>query len=109
MIVDLVGRRGVRAYRRALAKGGHAVLVGGSFRKLFQAVTLGPLSARFGGKRVSVLAHKPRRADLIELNEMVDSGKVAPVVDRIYPLAEVPDAVRRIAAGESVGKLVISV
>ena len=51
----------------------------------------------------------PTREDLLAFTELVDAGKLTPVIDRSYPLSETPDAIRDLAAGHARGKLVIAV
>jgi NADPH:quinone reductase-like Zn-dependent oxidoreductase len=61
------------------------------------------------GQRLRMLASKPRQDDLQTLRELLEAGKVTPVIDRTYPLAEVPEAIRALEAGHTRGKLVITV
>ncbi len=51
----------------------------------------------------------PKHEDLIVLKELIESGKVAPVIDRHYPLSEVPEAIRYLEEGHARGKVVITV
>jgi NADPH:quinone reductase-like Zn-dependent oxidoreductase len=52
---------------------------------------------------------KPTQEDLVFMKELLDAGKVVPVIDRCYPLPEVPEAIRYLEAGRAQGKVVISV
>jgi NADPH:quinone reductase-like Zn-dependent oxidoreductase len=55
------------------------------------------------------LSPKERREDLLELKELIEAGKVTPVIDRTYPLREVPEAIRYLEQGHARGKVVITV
>jgi NADPH:quinone reductase-like Zn-dependent oxidoreductase len=58
-------------------------------------------------KLVTFIA-KEKHEDLIVLGELIESGKLTPVIDRTYPLAEVPEAIRCLEEGHARGKVVIS-
>jgi NADPH:quinone reductase-like Zn-dependent oxidoreductase len=70
---------------------------------------LGPLLAAGGGKKLGLLIYRPDPRDLGALVELFAAGKVTPVIDRTYPLAETAEALRSIGAGEVCGKVVIAV
>jgi len=108
LILDAAAFRSPLAYRPILASGGAYVLVGGSTARLFQTMLLGPWVRR-SEIRMTVHMSKPNRDDLGVLKGLVEGGAVAPVLDRSYPLAEVPDAIRRLEARRVSGKVVISV
>ncbi len=110
LIVDVVARRSILAYRRALNPGGICVFVGGSTAGIFQAMFLGPLVSRSGSKKMGVVIWKPnRKEDLALLGELFEAGKVVPVIDRRYPLSEVPEALRYLSEEPHLGKIVITV
>jgi NADPH:quinone reductase-like Zn-dependent oxidoreductase len=109
LIVAVGGDRSILDYKRALAPGGRYVMVGGSDRQLFQALLLGPLAFLAGGRTMAVASAKPSPGDLGELCALVEAGAVRPVIDRRYPLAGVPDAIRYLQAGHPRGKVVIEV
>ncbi len=108
LILDAVAYRSVFDYERALRPGGVFVLVGGPWNRAFQLLLLGPLISIFKGKRMSILMLKPNK-DLAYLIELFEAGKVVPVMDRRYPLSEVPEALRYYGEGHSKGKVVITV
>jgi NADPH:quinone reductase-like Zn-dependent oxidoreductase len=68
-----------------------------------------PVLSRFVGQRLRMLASKPRQEDLQTLRELIEAGKLTPVIDRTYPLPEVPEAIRQLEAGHTRGKIVITV
>ena len=56
-----------------------------------------------------MLASKPGQDDLQTLRELIEAGKLTPLIDRTYPLPETPEAIRQLAAGHTRGKLIITV
>ena len=86
------------------------MMVGGSVSTLLQVASLGVLSSRSGGKRIGLNAWKPnKREDLAFLAELFEAGKVVPVIDRRYPLSEVPEALRYLEEEPHLGKIVITI
>ena len=65
--------------------------------------------SRFVGQKLIPYLAKRSKDDLVALTELVEAGKVTPVIDRSYPLSEVPDAIRYLEAGHAQGKVVITV
>jgi NADPH:quinone reductase-like Zn-dependent oxidoreductase len=61
-----------------------------------------------GGKKMGILAYKPNK-DSAFLIDLIEAGKVVPVIDRRYPLSEVPEALRYLGEGHALGKVVITV
>lgn len=106
-ILDFVGNRSVFASRRALAEGGVYQVVGGPARRLLQVLLVGGLISRMGSKHLGVLIARPNSADLEELAGEVLAGRIKPVIDKTFPLAEVPEAMRRLGEERSLGKVVI--
>lgn len=109
LILAANGYHPLAAYRRALRPQGIYVMVGGSTRQMFEALLLGPMLSRRGGQRLTSLLAKPNQADLLVLNDLIDAGQVTPVVDRCYPLHQVPEAIRYLEQGSARGKVVITV
>jgi NADPH:quinone reductase-like Zn-dependent oxidoreductase len=114
LILDTAGHRSLSRLRRALTQGGTLVIVGsegrgrwmGGFDRNLRAVAL----SRVVGQRLRMLGSKPRQDDLQTLRELIEAGKVAPVIDRAYPLDEVPEAIRYLVEGRGgSGKVVITV
>jgi NADPH:quinone reductase-like Zn-dependent oxidoreductase len=68
-----------------------------------------PVLSRFIGQRLRMLASKPNQEDLQVLRELIEAGKLRPLVGRTYPLGEVPEAMRALEAGKTRGKIVITV
>jgi NADPH:quinone reductase-like Zn-dependent oxidoreductase len=113
LILDTAGRRSLSQLRRALTPKGTLVIVGGegAGRWLggFDRNLRAPLLSRFVGQRLRMLASKPRQDDLQTLRELAEAGKLTPLIDRTFPLREVPEAIRLLEAGHTRGKLVITV
>jgi NADPH:quinone reductase-like Zn-dependent oxidoreductase len=74
----------------------------------FSRILPAHLAAPFVPHRISAPTMAPNQADLITLTELIESGKVTPVTDRTYPLAEVPEAIRQFEQGHTRGKIVIT-
>ena len=62
-----------------------------------------------GSKRLTFLLHRPSQQDLVYMKELIEAGKVKPVIDRRYPLSEAAEAIRYYGEGKSRGKVVITV
>jgi len=112
LIFDIAGSRPLSGCRRALAPDGTLVVVGGPggrwiapMGRSVQALVL----TRLGRARMLTFLAEHRREDLVSLAELIDAGKIAPVIDRTFPLAATPDAIRYVEAGHARGKVVITV
>jgi NADPH:quinone reductase-like Zn-dependent oxidoreductase len=113
LILDMAGTRSLSQLRRALTPRGTLVPVGGEgggrwiggVGRSLQALALSP----FVSQTLRPIVALANAADLRFLTELIDAGKVRPVVDRTYPLAGAPDAIRRLHGGAARGKLVIAV
>ena len=108
LILDAAAYRSILAYRRSLSPEGVYVLIGGSVSRLFQVLLLGPWFSMTGNKMGFVMARMNRK-DLVFLKELLEAGKVVPVIDRRYPLSKVADALRYLEEGHARGKVVITV
>jgi NADPH:quinone reductase-like Zn-dependent oxidoreductase len=109
LVVGVNGNRSIFEYRRALKSKGIYVWVGGAFGPIIQALLLGPLLSRMGSKKCRGVLTRPNQADLLVLKELLETGKVVPVIDSCYPLVNVADAVRFLMHGHASGKVVITV
>jgi NADPH:quinone reductase-like Zn-dependent oxidoreductase len=112
LVVDLVGNRSLRALRRALTPDGTLVIAGGGHGRLLGPLAL-PIAAtirnRFVKQRLMWFMTKMRSDDLAAIVELIDAGKVTPVVERSYPLSEAREAIRHVEKGHARGKVVITV
>ncbi len=109
MVLDVIAHRSVFAYERALRPDGSYFMIGGSVATVFQILLLGPWIRRTTGKRIRMLVVQPNLKDMVYVTELCEAGKVIPVIDRRYPLSEVPEAIRYLGEGHAKGKVVITV
>jgi NADPH:quinone reductase-like Zn-dependent oxidoreductase len=110
VIVDVIARRSVFDYRRALSPEGKFFIVGGSLGTFLQVVFLGALISRTGSQKLGINAYDMNNGDDYgALEELFEAGQVVPVIDRRYPLSEVPEAIRYLEGGRALGKVVINV
>jgi NADPH:quinone reductase-like Zn-dependent oxidoreductase len=96
-------------YRRSLAEREIYVMAGGGISQMVQSLLLGRFVSLVGAKKMSFVGAKVVVKDLIVLRELLENGKVVPVIDKLYTLREVPDAVRYLEAGHARGKVVITI
>jgi NADPH:quinone reductase-like Zn-dependent oxidoreductase len=112
-ILDIGGNRGLSRLRRALTPRGRLVIVGGEtdgrwlggVDRQVRAHLLSPLVSQKLGTFIS----SENAEDLTALTELIESGRLAPAIDRTYPLSETPAAIRRVQDGHARGKVVIAV
>jgi len=110
LILAAGGYHPISDYKRALSPEGIYVCAGGSMAQYFQALLMGPLISMTGSKKLgSIGLAKPNQKDFVFLIELVEAGKVVPVIDRRYPLSEVAEALRYYGEGHARGKVVITV
>ncbi len=109
LIIAANGYHPILDYRRALSPSGIYVVLGGSMAQVFQGLLLGRLLSRIGSKKMGFLLAHSNQKDLVFIRELLEAGKVVPVIDRRYPLSEVAEAIRYLAAGHARGKVVITV
>jgi NADPH:quinone reductase-like Zn-dependent oxidoreductase len=108
LILDAAAYRSIWDYRRSLSPEGVYVLIGGSVSRLFQVLLLGPWFSLTGNKMGFMMARMNGK-DLVFLKELLEAGKIVPVIDRRYPLSEVADALRYLEEGHARGKVIITV
>jgi NADPH:quinone reductase-like Zn-dependent oxidoreductase len=96
-------------YRRALSQGGIYVVVGGGLARILQAMLLAPLLSRMGSKKTRFFIASINQKDLVFLKELLETGKVVPVIDRRYPLSDAAEAVSYLEEGHAQGKIVLTV
>jgi NADPH:quinone reductase-like Zn-dependent oxidoreductase len=107
-ILDLVGYRSVYAYKRALNTNGNYYMVGGSVATMFQVLLLGSRVGKAEGKNIRLLMVRPNTKDLLFMTGLYETRKIVPVIDRSFPLREVPEALRYLGEGHVKGKIVIT-
>ena len=112
LMFDLAGNRSLSDSRRALAPSGTLLLSSGHggrwfgpIGRIIRALVLSP----FVSQTVRMFEEKEKKEDLIVLKDLIEAGKVTPVIDRTYPLSEVPSAIGYLEEGHARGKVVITV
>jgi NADPH:quinone reductase-like Zn-dependent oxidoreductase len=108
LILDTAGSHSMRAYRHALTPRGRYVMVGGPTGRFLTALVLGPVLSMTGEQGFGSFNLKVDTDDLVFVAGLLESGDVAPVIDRRYELREVPDAIRYLEDGRATGKVVIT-
>jgi NADPH:quinone reductase-like Zn-dependent oxidoreductase len=96
-------------YRRALSQDGIYVLVGGGLARIFQGMLLAPLLSLLGSKKACFFIANINQKDLVFLKELIEAGKVVPVIDRRYPLSDAAEALRYLQERHAQGKVVLTV
>ena len=114
LILAVNGYHPIFAYRRALSPTGGYVLVGGSkahvYQALLQALLLGPVISRTGRQKMGFMGiAKINQQDLVYVKELLEAGKVVPVIKGRYPLRETAEALRYLEEGHAQGKVVIAI
>ena len=114
LVLDIAGRRPLSLLRRVLAPRGTLVVVGGEGGDRFlggfdRGVVRAPVLSLFTSQKLRPLIVREGSEHLLVLKELIEAGKVSPVVDRVVELSEVPDAIRQVATGHSRGKTAVAV
>ncbi|HME18320.1 MAG TPA: NAD(P)-dependent alcohol dehydrogenase [Nitrososphaerales archaeon] len=112
LILGVNGNRSIFGYRRALGPKGIYVMAGGSnpLRMIVQTAILGKLMSRSKGRKLGFMGiAKLNQKDLVVLKELMEAGRIKPLVDRRYPLGETAEAMRYLGEGHAKGKVVITV
>lgn len=109
LIIGANGYHSISDYKHVLNSPGVYVMIGGAGAQMFQALFLGPWMSMTGSKKMSALSAKGNQRDLTYMKELLEAGKVKPVIDRRYPLSKVPEALRYLEQGHAKGKVVIIV
>jgi NADPH:quinone reductase-like Zn-dependent oxidoreductase len=113
VILDIGGNSSLSRLRRALTPKGTLVIAGGEtdgrwlggIDRQLRALLLSP----FVGQKLGTFISRENHEDMIVLKDLIEAGKVTPVIDRTYPLSEVPEAIRYMRMGHARGKVLITV
>lgn len=110
LILAVNGYHPILDYRRALSSNGICVVAGGPLSQVLQVMLLGPLVSRIGSKKIGFMgiATTPKK-DLVVIKELLEAGKVVPIIDKSYPLSETAEAIRYLVEEHAKGKVVINV
>ena len=109
LILDNAAYHSIRKPLRALNPTGIYVLIGGSMTGFVVSSILKPIYSKKDGRKITSMMANVNQADLAFLKELIEAGKVVPVIDRKYSLSEVPDAIRYLETGHARGKVVITI
>jgi NADPH:quinone reductase-like Zn-dependent oxidoreductase len=113
LILDIGGNSSLARLRRALIPRGTLVIVGGETDGRWLGGTDRQLRAlmlsRFVGQKLGTFVSSENHEDMIVLKDLIESGKLTPVIDRTYPLSEVPEAICYLEGGHTQGKVAITV
>lgn len=109
LILAVNGYHPISAYKKALCSNGVYVMVGGSGAQMTEAMVKGPWISMTGSKKMGNFLQRANQKDLYTMKELLESGKVKPVIDRSYTLSELPEAFRYFEGGHAQGKVVITV
>jgi NADPH:quinone reductase-like Zn-dependent oxidoreductase len=108
LILGINGNHPLATYRRMLTPQGIFVAVGGSLSQVFKTLAFGPILS-LGGKKYRMLAAKPSVKDLEFIVNLVETGRIKPIIDRCYPLQQTAEAMRYSCKGHARGKVLISI
>lgn len=109
LIVDAQGTRPMSAIKRSLAPGGTYAMVGGQMKRVPQLWLHGAFDRLRGeSRRLRLVAYRPNKG-LDELARLLETGRLVPVIDRTYPLEEVPEALAYFGTGQHKGKIAVTI
>jgi NADPH:quinone reductase-like Zn-dependent oxidoreductase len=111
LIFDAVGNRSVSDLKRVLNPHGICTIAGfTTLPRLFEHMVLGSLTSFVGNNEIGMMSTvHTNKEDLLFLKELLEAGKVVPVIDRRYPLSETAEAIRYLETGRARGKVIITV
>jgi NADPH:quinone reductase-like Zn-dependent oxidoreductase len=109
LILAANGFQPLSAYRRALTPTGTYVMSGGDGKQMLEVMLWGPWISMTGKQKMTNFIVKMNQPDTRLMREMLEAGKVAPVIDRCYPFRDIPEAIRYMEVEHARGKVVISV
>jgi NADPH:quinone reductase-like Zn-dependent oxidoreductase len=109
LILAANGYHPLSAYKRALTPKGIYVMAGGSMAQIFQSMLMGSWMSETGGRKMGGVSAKRSQKDLAILKELLEAGKVVPVIDRRYTLSKAAEALRYLGEGHARGKVVITI
>jgi NADPH:quinone reductase-like Zn-dependent oxidoreductase len=109
LILAVNGYHPLSAYKRALSPQGIYVFVGGSPGQIFQSLFLGPLMSKSDGRKMTSIKKQANQQDLLVIRDLLEGGKIRPVIDECYPLSETAEAFRYFEKGHARGKVVITI
>ncbi|MDH5637066.1 MAG: NAD(P)-dependent alcohol dehydrogenase [Nitrospinota bacterium] len=109
LILDVVANRSIFDYKRSLNPNGSFGVIGGSIGRIIQIALLGPLISRLGDKKMGIVIHSPDKEGYEHMNELFETGKMKPVIDKVFPLSQTVEAFHYFSQGSFKGKIVIPI
>lgn len=109
LILGVNGHQPLADYKRALKHNGIFVHVGGSGAQMFQAMTVGAWISKTSSKKMGTFLQRANQNDLVLLKELIEAGKVKPIIDKQFAFSEVAEAFRYFEQGHAQGKVVITI
>ncbi|HCX22938.1 MAG: alcohol dehydrogenase [Flammeovirgaceae bacterium] len=109
MVFAVNGSRALREYRKILKPQGRYVMCGGENRQLFEVMIAGKFYSSKDGQQFAPVIAKYAKSDLIELKQLIEEGKVRPVIDKVFSLKDTNKAMAYLEEGHARGKIVIQV
>lgn len=114
LILDVVAYRRLSDYRRVLAENGRYIVIGGTTSAIFRILLGAPMLSiiekiigKYRGKEMQLLMHKPDPKILESMYDLFNSGQIRPIIDRVYNLGELAEAMNYFSQGNVQGKIVI--
>lgn len=109
LIIAINGYHPILDYQHVLTPYGILVILGGSMTQILQGMLVGQLLTKIGRKKMGFMGiAKINQKDLVYIGDLLETGKIEPVIDRYYPLNEIPAAISYLAEGHAKGKIVIT-
>ncbi|WP_276372238.1 NAD(P)-dependent alcohol dehydrogenase [Chryseolinea sp. H1M3-3] len=108
LVLDVVARRSLADYKRALLPGGVCVLIGGSTSTILQFMFFRTLASMTDSRKLRILMHQPNK-DLTVLMDLLRAGRIKSIIHKCFPLSQVPEALQCIGNGEAIGKIIVQV
>ncbi|MAT45640.1 MAG: alcohol dehydrogenase [Anaerolineaceae bacterium] len=108
LVLVVNGNNSLSTYRRVMAPKGKLVMLGGGLSQIFNIMLFGWLHS-LGGKKMRLLAAKASGEDLEFIIQLVEEGKIKPIINKTFPLDKTAEAVQYISQGHARGKIVINV
>ena len=108
LILAANGHHPISDYLRALSPDGIYVVAGGSMLQLFQSALQGRRTSKTGGQKTYVISLTQSQKDLVFMKELLETGKVVPVINGCYPLSKTAEAFRYFEKVHARGKVVIT-
>ena len=109
LVLGINGCNSISIYKQVLKQNGRFVHVGGAESQLYQTLLYGPFISMTGSKKISSLLQRANQQDLNEIKELLQNGKIKPIIDKHFKLSEVTEAFHYFQTGHAQGKVIITI